>query len=84
MEGSAETSPIMAISTTEETTKKLLKTKRRESQKLTTPPATPKMEASKEKEQSSRYHQLQANKVELKIMMMERKRKLKHPARKSD
>ena len=79
-----ETSTIMDTLMTEVTIKKHLKIKRKVLPKPQTAPATPKKEANKEKELSSRFLQLQANKAAHKIMMMARKRRLKHPAKRSD
>lgn len=69
---------------TEVMIRKHLKIKRKVLPKPQMAPAIPKKEANKEKELSSRFLQPQANKVVHKIMMMARKRRLKHPAKKSD
>ena len=64
--------------------RKHLKIKRKVLQKPQTVPVTLKKVANKEKEQSSRFLQPQANKAEHKIMMTVRKRRPKHPVKKSD
>ena len=79
----------MATSTTMDISKmtvikKEQKTKRRESQKPTTAPVTRKTEENKERVQSLKFLLLQANRVELRTMTMERRRKLQHLPRRSD
>jgi len=84
MVDSEETSTIMDISTTEVTTKKHPKTKRKASPKPPTPLATPKKVANKEKALSSKSLQHQANKAVHKIMMTVKRRRLKLPIKRSD
>ena len=60
------------------------KIKRRALPKPQMEPATQKMEANKEKEQSLKFLPPQANKAAHRIMMMARRRRPKHPAKKSD
>ena len=79
-----ETLTIMATLMMEVMIRKHLKIKRKVLQKPQTVPVTLKKVANKEKEQSSRFLQPLANKAEHKIMMTVRKRRLKHPAKKSD
>jgi len=84
MVDSAETSTIMAILTMVVMTKRHLKIKRRALRKPQMLPATLKKVANKEKVLCLKFLQPLANKAAHKTMMMERKRKLKHQAKRSD
>jgi len=84
MVDSAETSTTMDTLMTEVMIRKHLRIRRKVLPRPLMAPATPKKEANKEKELSSRFLQPQASKVVLRITTMARKRRLRHPAKKSD
>jgi len=81
MVASVETSTIMVTLKTEAMIRKP-KIRRRVLPKLQMEPVTQKMEARKEL--SLKFLQPQANKAAHRIMMMARRRRLRHPARRSD